>query len=55
MAPRFKPDDAAPYHGAAADTVPGKLDQYLYFRASTIFGGTNEIQRGIIWNTLYRG
>jgi len=55
MAPRFKPADQAPYHANAADTVPGKLDQYLYFRASTIFGGTNEIQRGIIWNTLYRG
>jgi alkylation response protein AidB-like acyl-CoA dehydrogenase len=55
MVPRFRPDDGAPYHGDADPAVPGRLDQYLYFRASTIFGGANEIQRGIIWNTLYRG
>ena len=55
MVPRFQPTDSAPNYADASDWVPGKLDQYLYFRASTIFGGTNEIQRGIIWNTLYRG
>jgi alkylation response protein AidB-like acyl-CoA dehydrogenase len=55
MVPRFKPDDGAPYQADADPAVPGRLDQYLYFRASTIFGGANEIQRGIIWNTLYRG
>lgn len=32
----------------------GKLSQMLYWRASTIFGGTNEIQRSIIWGTLAR-
>ena len=53
-APRFTPGADGPNLAEARDWVPGKLDQYLYFRASTIFGGTNEIQRGIIWNTLYR-
>lgn len=54
MAPRFRFDETAPFKAFASDWVPGKLDQYLYFRASTIFGGSNEIQRGIIWNTLFR-
>lgn len=54
MAPRFRFVDTAPFKAFASDWVPGKLDQYLYFRASTIFGGSNEIQRGIIWNTLFR-
>jgi alkylation response protein AidB-like acyl-CoA dehydrogenase len=54
MAPRFRPGEDDPPFAEASAWVPGKLDQYLYFRASTIFGGTNEIQRGIIWNTLYR-
>lgn len=54
MAPRFRFVDKAPFKAFASDWVPGKLDQYLYFRASTIFGGSNEIQRGIIWNTLFR-
>lgn len=53
VAPRFLPDDAPHFNAGAEASVPGKLDQYLYFRASTIFGGSNEIQRGIIWKTLY--
>ncbi|WP_340268296.1 acyl-CoA dehydrogenase family protein [Sphingobium mellinum] len=32
----------------------GKMAQLMYWRAATIFGGTNEIQRSIIWNTLAR-
>ncbi|MEJ7935020.1 acyl-CoA dehydrogenase family protein [Sphingobium sp. AN558] len=32
----------------------GKMSQLLYWRAATIFGGANEIQRSIIWNTLAR-
>ena len=32
----------------------GKINQLLYWRASTIFGGTNEIQRTIIWSSLSR-
>jgi alkylation response protein AidB-like acyl-CoA dehydrogenase len=54
IAPRFTPDDSAPFKGQANDMVPGALDHYLYFRAASIFGGANEIQRGLIWNTLFR-
>ena len=32
----------------------GKINQYMYWRASTIFGGANEIQRMVIWNSLFR-
>jgi len=55
MGPAFHPSDNMPYKAGANESIPGKVSQYLYFRASTIFGGSNEIQRGIIWNTLYRG
>ena len=55
MAPRFHPHDTAPFKGEAHELVPGSVDRYLYFRAATIFGGSNEIQRGLIWNTLFRG
>jgi hypothetical protein len=55
MAPRFHPDDTVPFKGGANEVVPGSVDRYLYFRAATIFGGSNEIQRGLIWNTLFRG
>ncbi|AEG50864.1 acyl-CoA dehydrogenase domain-containing protein [Sphingobium chlorophenolicum L-1] len=54
MAPRFRPDEASPHKAFASQWTPGKADQYLYFRAATIFGGSNEIQRGIIWSTLFR-
>lgn len=30
----------------------GKLAQLLYWHAASVFGGANEIQRGIIWNGL---
>lgn len=32
----------------------GLINQYMYWRASSIFGGANEIQRTIIWNTQFR-
>ena len=42
-------DDSAP-DGA----ISGKMSQSMYWRASSIFGGANEIQRSIIWNSLFR-
>ena len=45
-------DDVLP--AAASHEAPGLMAQFLYWRASTIFGGSNDIQRGIIWNTIYR-
>jgi alkylation response protein AidB-like acyl-CoA dehydrogenase len=50
IVPRFTPFDADSLPAGA----PGRVSQYLYWRSATIFGGTNEIQRGIIWNTLFR-
>ncbi|MET4898717.1 acyl-CoA dehydrogenase family protein [Sphingomonadaceae bacterium jetA1] len=32
----------------------GKVSQLVYWRAASIFGGTNEIQRTIIWSALAR-
>jgi alkylation response protein AidB-like acyl-CoA dehydrogenase len=52
--PRFMPDDVAPIHAGAPPAAPGRSTQYLYWWAATIFGGTDEIQRNIIWSTLFR-
>jgi alkylation response protein AidB-like acyl-CoA dehydrogenase len=52
--PSFGHHDAEPLPGAAQPHAAGRATQYLYWRASTIFGGANEIQRGIIWNTMFR-
>ena len=52
--PRFDSDTAMPLPAGASAQAPGKVPQYLYWRASSIFGGANDIQRSIIWNTLYR-
>ena len=52
--PAFRADDDAPLAAAAQPHATGRATQYLYWRASTIFGGANEIQRGIIWNTMFK-
>jgi alkylation response protein AidB-like acyl-CoA dehydrogenase len=53
--PRYRPTDLDWPGLDAAAGAPGRVTQYLYWRSATIFGGTNEIQRNIIWNTLFRG
>jgi alkylation response protein AidB-like acyl-CoA dehydrogenase len=56
VAIKFKPHDIreSPLPGDAMAEAPGLMTQYMYWRASTIFSGTNDIQRQIIWSTLYR-
>ena len=54
VAPRFSAEDQMPLAAGAPAFAPGRTTQYFYWWASTIFGGTNEIQRGIIWNALFR-
>jgi alkylation response protein AidB-like acyl-CoA dehydrogenase len=46
--------DAAIAAGGTDESAPGKINQYMYWRAATIFGGSNEIQRTVIWNTRFR-
>lgn len=55
VAPRFSALDGDGLPAGACDAAPGRTTQYFYWRAATIFGGTNDIQRGIIWNALARG
>ncbi len=55
VAPRFQAHSAGALPAGASDAAPGRATQYFYWRSATIFGGTNDIQRGIIWNALARG
>ena len=55
--PDFLEPDEGPWVGptaakAPAD-VPGVMTKALFRRAATIYGGSNEIQRGIIWRALF--
>ena len=54
VAPRFGPEDGAPLVGGAPPAAAGRTTQYLYWWAATIFGGSDEVQRNIIWSTLFR-
>ncbi len=57
ITPRHDPSPTSPatsLPAGASSFAPGRTTQHLYWHASTIFGGSNEIQRGIIWNTLRR-
>ena len=36
----------------APDSATGQRGQFMYWRAASIFGGANEIQRTIIWGSL---
>ena len=54
VAPTFDRNSMEPWSAQACDHAPGRTTQYLYWRASTIFGGSNEIQRSIIWNTMFK-
>lgn len=51
--PAFSPTMTEPLPAAASVDALGRVTQALYWRAAAIFGGTNEIQRGIIYSTLF--
>ena len=44
-----KGEPTAPF---APDCAAGQRGQFMYWRAASIFGGANEIQRAIIWGSL---
>lgn len=56
--PFYRDPSVAPYADdmpmQAPDHAPGVTSHFLYRRAATIFGGANDIQRGLIWNTALR-
>ena len=47
----YRPDTAVSALGGI-EGANGKASQYMYWRAASIFGGANEIQRTIIWGSL---
>jgi alkylation response protein AidB-like acyl-CoA dehydrogenase len=56
--PEFLEPEDGPWAGAelpagAPETIPGIMTKALFRRAATIYGGSNEIQRGIIWRTAF--
>lgn len=58
LRPAFAEPHQGPWNGAALPggaphTVPGTASKALFRRASTIYGGTNEVQRSIIWRSVF--
>jgi alkylation response protein AidB-like acyl-CoA dehydrogenase len=51
--PTFSAEEQGVLAAMAPPHAPGRATQYLYWRASSIFGGADDIQRSIIWNTLF--
>lgn len=45
--------DELPAH--APQQTPGIMTKALFRRAATIYGGANEIQRGVIWRSVFEG
>ena len=59
-APEFLEPDDGPWIGAerpgkAPVEAPGIVTKALFRRAATIYGGANEIQRNIIWRSVFEG
>lgn len=59
-APEFLEPDDGPWIGAerpgkAPVEAPGIVTKALFRRAATIYGGANEIQRNIIWGSVFEG
>lgn len=64
LGPWVNPDFPEPEEGGwnaarrfadAPEDVPGVMTKALFRRAATIYGGANEIQRGIIWRAALDG
>ena len=51
--PHHGPWNGAVLPGEAPPTVPGTASKALFRRASTIYGGANEVQRSIIWRSAF--
>ncbi|MBV1688892.1 acyl-CoA dehydrogenase family protein [Novosphingobium sp. G106] len=58
VAPDFPEPDEGPWiearFGDAPEDVPGAMTKALFRRAAPIYGGANEIQRGIIWRAVFQ-
>lgn len=58
VAPAFvEPEDGpwtGPRRAGAPEEVPGTMTKAIFRRAATIYGGSNEIQRSIIWRAVFQ-
>ena len=56
VAPDFVEPEEGPWPedrpAASPEDVPGAMTKALFRRAATIYGGSNDIQRGIIWRAV---
>ncbi|TAL02100.1 MAG: hypothetical protein EPO08_07965 [Rhodospirillaceae bacterium] len=60
VSPEFLEPEEGAWHGTFRPAevpvdVPGTMTKALFRRAATIYGGANEIQRGIIWRSAFGG